>query len=244
MEELEEFLKEVIRDSKKLNSGEYIITPFLDETYQKRLEDSFKYNKSINILKNGGIINSLRNRVIISKDSDDINFDIEIYRIDYNKKFGELSHRSILGSLMSLGIKRECLGDIICYNDNWYIAITKEIAKYIKENFTSVGKVMVDLVKTDEVVENVITLEYKTYFLSSLRLDLVVKDAFYIPRNLAQKEIELGKVFVNHLPILDSDFKLKIGDEVNLRGKGKIKLVEELGKSKSDKLVIKIGRYV
>ena len=244
MEELEEFLKEIIRDSKELNSGEYIITPFLDETYQKRLEESLKYNKSVNLIKNGGIINSFRNRLIIYKDCDDFNFDIVIYKIDYNKKFGELSHRSILGSLMSLGIKRECLGDIICYNDNWYIAITKEIAKYIIENFTSVGRVMVDLVLTDEAIENIISLEYKTFFLSSLRLDLVTKDAFYIPRSLAQKEIELGKVFVNHLPVLNSDYKLKIGDEVNLRGKGKIKIVEDLGKSKSDKLVIKIGRYI
>ena len=247
MEELEEYIKEMVRDFKSLSDGEYIITPFLDETYQKRLEDAFKYNKKASLTKNGKIINSVRNRIIIKNIDDNINpsFDIELFKINYNKKYESLDHRSILGSLMGLGIKRECIGDIIKDNDdNWYFASTKEISSFILSNFTSVGRNVIDITKTDIDLENIINFEYKNFFLSSLRLDLVVKDAFYIPRSVAQKAINEGIVYVNHLPILDNDYKTKIGDEINLRGKGKVKLIEELGTSKSGKLVVKIGRFI
>ncbi len=247
MEELEEYIKNILRDAKELSKNEYIITPFLDETYQKRLEDALKYNKKITIIKNGGIIDSLRNRIIIYNINDDVKpiFDIVVLKIKYNKKYITLGHRNILGSLMGLGVKRECIGDIIKDdNDDWYFAVSKEIYPFIKSNFNYVGSDNIDLDACDKEIKNIIKLEYKTHFLSSMRLDLVVKEGFYIPRSLAQKAINDGLVYVNHLPIISSDYKTKIGDEINLRGKGKIKLEEELGTSKSDKLIIKIGRYI
>ena len=57
-----------------------------------------------------------RKRAIISpnyyepKESD---FDLTLMEIDYPEKFVTLKHQHILGTLMSLGIEREQVGDII-----------------------------------------------------------------------------------------------------------------------------------
>lgn len=247
MEDVKDIINNLLNDLANLDYNEYIITPFFDENTQALIENNLKYRSDYVIHKNGGIINSLRNRLIIQLKDDKIklDFNIKILKIEYNKKYDELSHKSILGSLMGLGIKREVIGDIISDEDNnWYFALTREIYPFIKENFKKVGRADIDLKEIDYEVESKIKLEYKNFFLTSYRLDLVVKDVFYISRNDAQKAIINGMVFVNHLNILKADYKLKIGDEINLRKKGKVKLVEEVGTSRSDKFIVKVGRYV
>ncbi len=244
MEDLELFLKNIFLNASDLKGNDYIITGFLDETYQKNLEEYLKYHKNLKFYKSGGFINSVRNRVIITKDDKKYDFDIIVLKIIFNDKFNFLNHKNILGSLMSLGVKREVIGDIIKNDDKWYFAVTKEIYPFILNEFHQVGNKKIEIEKENNILEEVINLKYEKIIVSSMRADLIIKDSFHIPRIKAQECIREGLVFVNHLEIHKNDLLIDIGDEVNLRGKGKIKLVEYLGETKSDKKIIKIGRFI
>ena len=45
---------------------------------------------------------------------------------------------------MGLGIKRECVGDIIV-DDNIYVFVIKEMEKYVLNNLITIGKVSVNV---------------------------------------------------------------------------------------------------
>ena len=47
-----------------------------------------------------------------------------------------INHRNVLGSLMSLGIKRECVGDIVFKDDKCYIFADNKITDFLLFNFT------------------------------------------------------------------------------------------------------------
>jgi len=58
---------------------------------------------------------------------------------------GSLSHRDYLGALMSLGIRRELIGDILVGDDECHIPVIREMAGFIATNLTKVGNTGIDL---------------------------------------------------------------------------------------------------
>ena len=55
-----------------------------------------------------------------------------------NTAGAELSHRDYLGALMSLGIERKTLGDILTHEDEAVIFLKKSITPYVLENLDKV----------------------------------------------------------------------------------------------------------
>ena len=74
--------------------------------------------------------------------------------------------------------------------------------------------------------------------ISSLRLDNVVSSGFRISRSKAVEGIKARNVYVNHIEISDPDFKLKEGDLIGFRKKGRIRLSEIRGKTKKDRFSV------
>ena len=244
MEELEGFKRRVESAIERCYMGNVVLFPFLDETFGALLEEMCKYAK-IDFKKYGKIINSDRNRYILSQyDIDESDFKIVLYKVIYNQKYYDINHRNVLGSLMSLGIKRESLGDIIFDNKNLYIAVTEEISKYIENEFKFIGKAPIELIKTDEIVKNIIKYEDKNYFISSLRMDCVIAGIYGISRSEALEFITNGLVQVNHINNLNPSHLLKIGDEVSVRHKGKFKVTALNGKTRSDRLNVTLSKRI
>jgi len=57
-------------------------------------------------------------------------FEISLFEIDYPQKFVTLQHQHILGTIMSLGIERDQLGDILI-DDRIQFTLTKQLESYI-----------------------------------------------------------------------------------------------------------------
>ena len=121
---------------------ESVLTKFLDVTELSELinmiGNEYKY------LINGGCEDAERVRVIISPDEDvDFSsFEIKILKIDYPQKFVKLNHRNVLGTIMSLGIMRNTIGDIIVTDDEEptiFVLLVKEMVEYLKQNLTSIN---------------------------------------------------------------------------------------------------------
>ena len=111
------------------NSIDYYLTKFLtqeDVTKIKQIK-----NTNLVVYSFGGFSNSERERIIIQNASYAIpandDFEISVIKITIPKIDKSITHRNILGLLMSLGIKRESLGDIVIKDNEYYIYVVKEM---------------------------------------------------------------------------------------------------------------------
>lgn len=225
--------------------GEYVLTPFLDFEEQKEILGIDK--SRLEIIFNGGYEDSERKRAIIKlKDGYDLtleDFEIVIYKFKSNPKLPAFNHRNILGTLMSLGIKRNTFGDIIIDNKNfeYYLISSKTIGKYLIETFNNVNNQNIEL----EIIDNLNCLEVeeveKNINVPSLRLDAIISSALNISRNEACKIIETGMVRINHNECLNIDKKININDMLSIRKYGRITIKEIVKTTRKDRLVIKIG---
>jgi len=244
MEDVAKFKKKVESQIERSYMGNVVLFPFLDETFGAILEEMCKYEKA-NYSKYGRIKNADRNRYILSQyDILNEDFKIVIYKVKYNKKYYDINHRNVLGSLMSLGIKRESLGDIVINDSGLFIACTEEISKYIEQEFKFIGRAPIELERYDGDVENVIKYEDKNYFISSLRIDCVIAGIYGISRSEALELIMGGLVQVNHIINMNPSHILKIDDIVSVRHKGKFKVTSLNGKTRSDRLNVTLSKRI
>ena len=171
-----------------------------------------------------------------------------LYCYPKNIKFSEeLTHRDFLGALMNLGIKRNKIGDIIVNYTNKYEAII-----YIEKNIKEIIINNLDKVKhTNYLVKeiNQASIPFETYFeyiniyVSSLRLDNIIKEVFNISRNDAQSLIEKECVFINGKTITSSSYLLRKDDRVSIKSKGKFIFLDETSINKKGRYHTKIKKY-
>ena len=146
---------------------------------------------------------------------------------------------------MALGIKRDCIGDIVLTdNQDVYFACTKEISNYIFEQFTSLNNASIELEEVDYPVKNVIKYDEKLYFLASLRLDVIISAAYSFSRSEALEYIKNGLVFINHFNVLNPSHIVKENDELSVRHKGRVKIINVGGETKSGRLKITLGKRI
>ncbi|SDJ03322.1 YlmH family RNA-binding protein [Salimicrobium halophilum] len=181
-----------------------------------------------------------RRRMIIAPEYEIIeeeDFGVTLLEARYPEKFMSLEHRDVLGAFMSLGIKREKLGDLVVRDGLIHILVAEEISDYIKMQLTQIKNANVTWEEKplEERMES--EEEWKDMFstVSSLRLDVVLKEIYRLPRKKSVMFIEAGHVKVNFRTVDDPSFLLEEGDLLSLRGKGRSKLTEVMGQTKKDK---------
>ncbi|MBQ7640513.1 MAG: hypothetical protein IJS91_05950 [Bacteroidales bacterium] len=172
-----------------------------------------------------------------------------------------LSHRDYLGALMGCGIKREKIGDIIVSTGEGpgagsggfaageagaQIVILRELADYLKDELTSVGRasVTVEVLPIGDLDPGEVRKEEHSYTVSSGRLDNVVSAVFGLSRKLAVEAIIKGLVFVDGAEIQKPDYRLAEGQKLVLRHKGKAIYLGETGTSRKGKVYIRVEKYV
>lgn len=161
-------------------------------------------------------------------------------------KFSTLSHRDYLGAIMSLGVKREAVGDILPDEKGANIVVVKEIAPHIVKNLDRIGR---GSCKCEEIslynLESVTAETHEVFAtVASLRLDNIVSTAFSVSRKLACEGIEQKKVFVDGVMCDKADKKVAVGSKIVFQGRGKVVLQEQNGLSKKDRPKIVIKKYV
>lgn len=158
----------------------------------------------------------------------------------------KLTHRDYLGSLLGLGLKREMTGDILTTDDGADIIILNEIKDFVLFNYDKAGRTALkpESVPIGELcIPNRKTVLVKDT-VASLRLDNVISAAFSLSRAKAAEAIRSGSVFVNSMQSEKSDMQVEEGSKLVLRGKGKAYLREIGGRTRKDRIVIVIEKYV
>ena len=154
------------------------------------------------------------------------------------------THKDFLGSVMSLKIDREYMGDIIIKDGYVYMICHKNVSDIIREELYSVKRSSVSFEEWDEPLEF-----YKQYSeekmstVASLRADSVVAAVLNKSRTEAVKLIKQGNVKVNQMDIDNVDFEIFNNDIISIRHNGKFKIFCDGAKSRKDRIFIKVAKY-
>lgn len=171
-------------------------------------------------------------------------FEIQLLEIQYPQKFNSLTHSQVLGTLLNrLGMKRDCLGDIVFNDDSCLVLIDNKFSLLAQQEIQRIGNVPIkwkerELSKWRGEID--VSYPTKKILVSSLRLDKVVAASFSLSRSQAVSLIESGHVKVDYSPNQQVSKALAIGQLVSVRRFGRIRLKEKLGYSRQGKLKIEI----
>ena len=159
---------------------------------------------------------------------------------------GELKHPDFLGSLLGLGIRRDKIGDILVLEGRCLVFVVENIADYIIENLTKVGRkgVKVKAINISEAEIPCRKVEIIQSTVAALRLDSIVAAALRTSRTVAVAAISEGRVFVNWVQAESSSYKIKPGDVFSVRGAGRFRLSEETRETKKGRIGIYIEKMM
>ena len=163
-----------------------------------------------------------------------------------NKKFAEeLTHRDVLGSLMSLGVGRSVLGDILVDGTQIHVFCQEKIAPYLMENLTLIRHTSV---QASQVSPENLHLEpncvHEEGIVTSNRLDSVIACLCNLSRSQASLWVRNGKVFVNHREMLQTTYECKEGEMISVRSVGRFRFRGFLGETRKGRMKIQYERYV
>jgi RNA-binding protein YlmH len=222
-------------------------TDFYEPNYIDLMEADLKKYDGISCKANGGYENAERKiMVIYPEDWDyDLAFPISVLRITPRSEY-VLTHRDFLGSVLGLGLKRDKIGDILINDSKAQIIVMNDIKNFIINNLTRVGNVPVTLEEID--LNDVILPEekFKEIFttVNSLRLDSIAGCAFKVSRSKIAEIIKVGRVKVNWKTTDNVSCRLKEGDIISVRGRGRAELYSVGGKTAKGRVRIRIKRFL
>ena len=201
--------------------------------------------RDVRYIFSGGFDGAERMRLFFLPDyisEEDFPLEDNIAAIYAKCPFGNPSHRDWLGSLMGLGIKRETVGDILALGDEGYILCTPQIADFICDNLTKIGRLGVKCrevplsdIRVPEPVFDVVSGT-----VASLRADTVLSLAFGISRTKVSDLIRDGKFSLDHTEELSPSREICEGALLSLRGYGRAKLAGIGGMSKKGRQFIEL----
>lgn len=162
-----------------------------------------------------------------------------------SQKFADpLTHRDVLGALMSVGIERDTLGDILLDENMAYVICTDQIATFLCGQVTTIRHTSVTVSPVEFLPEHAVPVTVEqTLFLPSLRLDALVGEVYRLSRSQSAMLFAQGNVFLNTLPANRPDLKAKPGDLISVRHYGRFVVQSELAATRKGNLRVTIARY-
>ncbi|HCJ40339.1 MAG TPA: RNA-binding protein [Ruminococcus sp.] len=156
----------------------------------------------------------------------------------------KLDHRDFLGSLMALGITRDCVGDILV-GEGLTSVFVKDTAVRDVMSVSKIGRVGVKTVEgfAPETLTTPVFREI-TGTVASLRLDSVLSLALRISREKAAALIKGGTVEISHVRCIQTSKIVEVGEKISARGFGKFFVRSVDGMSHKDRLHITICKYI
>lgn len=221
--------------------GSVILTPFFSPD-QIAVAKTF-LGKQVHYEISGGYDGCERARMALIPYEEPIDFQITVLYAEYSPKFGSIAHPDVLGALMNLGLEREKCGDILVEENRIYLIVDSAIASYVMNFLNKIKRTSVRFQEYDGEIEKHEQLNYHTYIVSSLRLDVLVSAFAHIARGKAQQLIKNGLVKVNHIVLEDCAFLCYNNSVISIRGHGRFLFQDVTKKTKKDNFVITAGKY-
>ena len=153
--------------------------------------------------------------------------------------FGAPGHRDYLGALLGMGIGREWLGDVRVTENVAYVFCQPSVLRHLL-SIEKVGRcgVTAEEVTLSEVPAPEKKVLQKSFSVQSMRLDAIVGGMFNLSRTEAARQISAGNVSINYQVSLRTDFGVKEGDILSLKGAGKGSITGTGGTSRKGRLFV------
>ena len=151
-----------------------------------------------------------------------------------------------MGSLFGLNITSEMFGDIVRWEDNFYVYLLDEISDLIVRELVMIGQIPVTL---EEVALNLLENYEREYeilelIVSSFRIDTVVARLSGCNRDEVHHKVSNKEIFINDNVVRKVSDTLKIGDIFSIRKYGKFRFKKIIGRTKKDNFIIVIDKYI
>lgn len=220
---------------------------FLTPRQQMIVQQLLAGSDDLQVIFGGGYEEAERQRALIYPlyyEPDASDFHLVAYNINFPLKFGELSHGKILGTLLSTGIDRDRIGDIITDGQAWHVIMDQSIAEYIRNQVTKIANVGVHLepLTLDALLISQEDWDEVMIFASSLRLDTLLSKVYNFSRQRAKNYISAGQVKVNFVEMDRPDQEIGENDIVSLRKFGRfwIDHIDGMTKKENYRLSVRV----
>lgn len=240
--QLEAKINDCLRLCGKYSSPRF--TCFLTEEEQAMIENIAAYDYNTSYF--GGYDDAKRRMFGAFPEWQEVDFsEYPIKIVNFIKKYPkELTHRDYLGTVLSLGIERNKVGDILVYPEGAYVFVSENIADVLLgiEKIANCG-IKTQLVRLEDI--EIPEQEYDDLFLvvASMRLDAIVAAVTKLSRNGAMLLIKGGKVALNHKVLQDGSKSINEGDVLSVRGYGRYVFFSEGGRTGSGRLHVHIKKF-
>lgn len=216
----------------KLKNGEP--TLFLDPNLEKEITKKFK--NDINVFRPY----EESERIIIYRD---LKPKVSLFKIITKEK---LRHQDIMGSILSLNIKKEVLGDIIVDDNNYYFYILESMNNYILSYFNKVRNINITLEELPLDYLKDYKRKYKEIIVNvkSNRVDLIISKLTGLSRRVVKDMISNKDIILNYQVLTNNSYQFKENDIFSIRGYGKYKYVEIINKTKKNNYLVKCLKYI
>ena len=222
-----------------------MFTFFLDERKQRLAVTVLDSNMYKGYKLFGGTDDAKRKVIALLPDyfdESDLSFPVTPVTFKY-READKLSHRDILGSLMALNIKRECIGDIFVGEGRSCVFVYDTVL----DDVLSVSKIGRVGVKSETGFDESIVQEEKFKIIegtvSSLRVDSIVSTAAGVSRDKAASLIRAGLVQADHKTVSSVSDKMVTGEVFSVRGYGKFELTDN-SPTKKGRIHITVKKYL
>ncbi len=159
-----------------------------------------------------------------------------------------ITHRDVLGAIMATGLSRDRIGDICFVKSAVIVFVAEEVAEYLLEQITTIGRVGVKgILLSGESLADALPPPMKkplSFTVSSIRLDAIVSGLSGCGRSKAEQWISDGLVFVNSFAVTKPTKKIGPNDQISIRGVGKFKIVGTGQFSKKGREIITAEQYI
>lgn len=233
---------------KSLRDGKPQVTPFLDPAQRELVHGLLGSLGNVEWRNYGGYPRAERQRVVVHPDY----FLPELVEVPVTavEATGEFqtppSHRDVLGSVLSLGIERDQLGDILPGTNGAQLIVAAELVEFIVASFNRIGRVTVSVQEIDLErleVEPERVKEIRTT-VASMRLDALAAAGYGTSRTKMAREIRMERVKVNWKPVTSPAAEVKEGDVLSIRGRGRVVVQELKGTTRKGRISVVLQRYM
>lgn len=179
----------------------------------------------------------LEKRIIYFGEYEDF---ITFYQIKNNK----ITHQQVLGTLFSLGLTENMIGDIIVEDDYIYYSNLTRLNVFLEENLRIVANKLIRLEKINKITLIQNHFSEFSIIVSSMRLDNVLSKITSKSRSQVLDFIKDKQVLLNYQEIKNSNINLKEDDILSIHKIGKFKISKSIGISKKNNIILEIKKYI
>ncbi len=220
------------------------LTNFLDPRERQIVKSVIgEANEDIRVSFYGGDEEAERKRALIAPyyEENTINdYKLVLFQASFAKKFINVQHGDVMGAFLGLGLERKKMGDIIVNDNQLQVYTTEDIAMYVQTNLVAINRANVRLeeVALNQSLDRNEVWKEQTHSVSSMRLDILIKEIYRMSRSKAAELVTRKQVKVNFKTVADPAMLVLEADLISVRGFGRSKILETGGMSRKQRTFV------